>query len=366
MPIMFNEFNPNLCSRKQWKLFHEFRKSRHIETGSNDSILSDDDFEKLLKKGCIDEFTIKFSIFENKNYEKQIGFLSFSYLNENSVSYKGNEDICNARIIILRPYRRKGYATILLRKIVELMQEHKKNTVKCYTIDENGRNFLKAINAKINLEGIDNKLYIKDINWNMIDIWIKEGQKRSNGTNLTFYEKIPEGIIREYSKIYTEIFNQQPFDELTQGDKIFTPESLKIREEEFEELGGKIMTAVTFEKSKEISGLTEVIYVPSRKSVISQGLTGVRQKYRGKGLGKWLKAVMLLKIRSKFPQVETIETGNANSNIPMLSINFRLGFKKEKKRMFYQISVELIKEYLNKCDQDSKNLTQLEKKFICM
>ncbi|MHA1480977.1 MAG: GNAT family N-acetyltransferase, partial [Candidatus Thorarchaeota archaeon] len=82
--------------------------------------------------------------------------------------------------------------------------------------------------------------------------------------------------------------------------------------------------------------------------MLIQQLTGVDQNYRGQGKGKWVKAAMLLKVREKFPDIETISTANASSNAPMLAINERLGFKLNKEIFNVQIDTEKLGEYLAK------------------
>ncbi len=58
-------------------------------------------------------------------------------------------------------------------------------------------------------------------------------------------------------------------------------------------------------------------------------LTGVKDHHRGRGLGKWLKSEMMFFIKEKYPKATVLCTGNADSNAPMLSINNRMGFKRE-------------------------------------
>ena len=53
----------------------------------------------------------------------------------------------------------------------------------------------------------------------------------------------------------------------------------------------------------------------------------MKPKFRGHGLGKWLKAAMLLKVLAERPDVTLVRTGNADMNVPMLKINHALGFK---------------------------------------
>ncbi|MFQ5920337.1 MAG: hypothetical protein ACE5I4_09900, partial [Thermoplasmata archaeon] len=132
------------------------------------------------------------------------------------------------------------------------------------------------------------------------------------------------------------------------GDEVFTPERRRQDEAGVAEGGGTILTAVTREEDGTISGLTEMGYYPEEDWMIHQWMTGVRRPYRGRGLGKWIKAAMLLRVREEFSQVRVVRTGNAFSNAPMLSINERLGYKLYREGMEVQISVEDLETYLAK------------------
>ena len=109
----------------------------------------------------------------------------------------------------------------------------------------------------------------------------------------------------------------------------------------------KCLIACTVEENGEISGFTEVTMAPGRESLVSQGLTGVPMKYRGRKLGKWVKAGMLQYIASNYPLAKAVATGNADTNAPMLYINNKLGFKKHKESVLAQITLDTIESYLN-------------------
>ena len=102
----------------------------------------------------------------------------------------------------------------------------------------------------------------------------------------------------------------------------------------------------TVEEDGEISGLTEMEYNPGLKTMITQGLTGVKEKHRGRGLGKWLKSAILLQVKEQYPEVKTVRTENVTTNAPMLSINNRLGFKFHRESIEAQIILEKLKQYL--------------------
>ncbi|MBZ0285752.1 MAG: GNAT family N-acetyltransferase [Anaerolineae bacterium] len=79
-------------------------------------------------------------------------------------------------------------------------------------------------------------------------------------------------------------------------------------------------------------GFTQVILLDEQ--TLYQLLTGVRREYRRKGIA------LALKLRSiahaKANQIKTIITNNDPSNLPMLRLNERLGFRPQPDRLFFR------------------------------
>jgi GNAT superfamily N-acetyltransferase len=77
----------------------------------------------------------------------------------------------------------------------------------------------------------------------------------------------------------------------------------------------------------ELVGLSEMYLPRARPWIVFQGDTGVHPDHRGHGLGAWMKAVNHLRLNHERPEVEIVQTWNADSNEPMLRINRALGFR---------------------------------------
>ena len=157
------------------------------------------------------------------------------------------------------------------------------------------------------------------------------------------YHICPEEIIEEISKVETILEDEIPSldDSGEKWKEVYTPEKLREYEERMKKSGTIRYVLYTQEKDRTISGMTEIRYNPNdRPERVGQGLTGVLKEYRGKGLGKWLKAQMLVYIKDNYPEVKFIATGNAEHNAPMMSINNRMGFKAFVEEKSYKFDIK--------------------------
>ena len=229
--------------------------------------------------------------------------------------------------------------------LLEFAKERNLSSLITQTFEDDGRQFLTRIGANLALSGKENRLQMNGVDWDMIKHWVAEAESLNPNTKIVRFTKTPDDLIEQYCKIYTESMNQQPFGEIEINDMILTPVLMRKREEEFKELGFTAYTMITVEPDGEISGLTEMIRMPEKKIMLNQGLTGVKDKHRGRKLGKWLKGLNLLEMKEKYPEVTVVTTGNADSNAPMLSINHRLGFQPYREMTMGQIKVQELEKY---------------------
>jgi len=346
--ITFVDFDPIKGSKKEWEAYHTFRRKKNLEVNPDDPISSNDSVEKSIRANVKNpEANIHLTNIIDSEKNLQIGEIMCATITEESPSFEGTKHLVQFDIYVLKDYRRQGIGASAIKRVYEFAAEENKLVLITGTEEANGRAFLDKIGAQIALAGMENRLQLNEIDWGMIENWSSEGQRKSSETKLEIHHKIPDGIIEDYCKIYTEVMNQQPLGNLDVGAIVITSEVLRNQEKMFSDLERPWIRMITREPNGEISGLTEMRYNPNRNVLISQLMTGVQEKHRGRGLGKWLKASMLLQVRKEFPKVKTVTTGNAATNAPMLSINDRLGFKKHKETMSAQITIEQLKKYLD-------------------
>jgi GNAT superfamily N-acetyltransferase len=240
----------------------------------------------------------------------------------------------------------EGIAHKLVRFAYKHAIEYNKTRIIGSLTSEASRRFVQRIGGNEALAYQVNQLELKSVDWNLMTNWVVEGSQRSPDLSMNFYLSIPDSILEPYCTVYTEVLNQAPRNEIIFGDEVYTPARWRIEEAKARDTGRTWISAVAIAKNGDIAGLTDVGYEPSTPKIMFQYLTGVQADYRGRGLGKWLKAAMLLKIRDEYPDMEVISTSNTTSNEPMLAINEKMGFKKKLESYMFEVDVQKVKEYL--------------------
>jgi len=345
MKFRIEEFNPKEVPNEFWEGYFEFTEANHKEMNPDDPLPS--------REGIIQRQKADFPDYHVKRYlaitpeDKIIGWAGFGASEETASDYEENKHIANLNIVVLEEYRRKGIGTEFLKLIAKEIQALNRTIIECGSDHEAGKAFLRHYGAEMVIEGAENRLEMKNVDWDLMQSWIDEGPKRAPDVRIeTFLDECPEEIIDEYCEMYTEALNMQPLGEIESRANI-DAEARRKGEKRTKEIGQTNYTMMTREKDGKISGMTEIFYDPREGHRMFQGLTGVRPEYRGRGLGKWLKALMIVHIRNNYPEVERIITGNAESNEAMLSINKRMGFKKYKGGEGYKFKVEELVKKLN-------------------
>jgi GNAT superfamily N-acetyltransferase len=122
--------------------------------------------------------------------------------------------------------------------------------------------------------------------------------------------------------------NDAPTDDLDIEDEVFSAERLAAYEEASVARGNREYRVIARHKpTGEPAGHTAVAVEAARPTLAHQGDTAVSRAHRGHRLGMLLKADMLLWLAEVEPQVETVDTWNAESNDHMISVNKALGYE---------------------------------------
>jgi GNAT superfamily N-acetyltransferase len=339
-------FDPGGADEALWRRFHAYRRLRHAETRPDDPLLPDELVEADMRRPDPYGMSRRHVALADGAI---VGYLRGEWMTPANPGYESNRDHVWVGGAVLTPYRRRGLGTAWARLALAHLDEAGASILSADTEEADGHAFLQWLGAEGKLAGAENRLDLHEVDWDMVERWIAEGRHRSPHTRLEFYEhRVPEAILGEFSETLSRLLNTMPFDELAHGDIVVTPELIHEFYKHLDDMGASVHTFLTREPDGTISGITDVEYVPAKSDRISQMFTGVDPVARGRGLGKWIKASMLVTIRERYPDVRWITTGNAQSNEPMLAINRKLGFKTYKQSTAYQISRDKLAEALSR------------------
>jgi GNAT superfamily N-acetyltransferase len=89
----------------------------------------------------------------------------------------------------------------------------------------------------------------------------------------------------------------------------------------------------------EVAGWTRLVLPADAGEPARQLDTAVLPDHRGHGLGLWLKATMLRRVREADPAVAEITTGTADDNRHMHALNAALGYRPLRRTVDYRLAL---------------------------
>ncbi len=269
------------------------------------------------------------------------GFVSAVAETPLSPSYETNRQTGDLSLYVSPGCRSQGLGSLLLKRVIEELAARETSVTEllAHVNLDCGRRFIERRGGTLSIKFAENWLYFKEVDWPMVEAWAAEGERKNPGMAIKTVTAIPLDDIEEYCVVYAETMNQQPMGDLAVRAKC-TPEQIRFGEKKNLEQGVTRTTIYSKEGDGHISGLTEIVYFKEAGHRVKQLLTGVREQYRGRGLGKLLKARMLLHVRKEYPEVKYVLTANADSNGAMLAINNKLGFKTDLPTKVYKLKIQ--------------------------
>lgn len=121
--------------------------------------------------------------------------------------------------------------------------------------------------------------------------------------------------------------NDAPTDDLEIEDTVFDATTLRADFEARDACGIDYLGILAVSADGSAAGATEVFVNRFRPAFAWQWNTVVLPAYRGRGIGRWMKAAMWQRLNAEAPEATTLRTGNAESNAAMLAINIEMGFQ---------------------------------------
>lgn len=339
--IQIREFNTKTASEKEWQLFQQLFAPLWKEFYPEEPLFTVQDTKTVLSN--FPDIWVRHFLVATIGDEKE--FVGFTDL-----SFRKNEDkAAFIHVRVAKKVRRKGIAKILLRKTLEFAKKNERDFFTFSTMSSvvDGVEFARHLNMNLGLSTSYSMLNFKEIDIDLMKKW--RSTLDENEFEIGFWHyPYPEDEIEEYVKMENNFHRSVPLDDLDYEPKTVSAEELRQKMIAFKEKSlEKPVVWVKDRKTKEFAGYTDVIVVLKRPFKIDQISTIVLNKYRRNGIGRAIKAEMILKLTELHPKAEYIMTANAKSNNSMLNINREMGFKHHVTMDYWQISLENLKKYLN-------------------
>jgi mycothiol synthase len=270
---------------------------------------------------------------------------------EASVAHTGdNANIGDFTIEVLPEWRQQGLARKALTTLIPFFgaQERTRLTSRTCSSVPAGELFLERLHARKGLTYQMTQLLLDNMDKGLIDAWLAQNEQKKDRFATGFYEgPCPDELIESIAATRQVVLNDQPRENLDMEDMRITPQLLREIEQSMFASGNQRWTIYLRDQTTgQIAGLTEMLWNKNRPEIIGQGFTGVAPDYRNQGLGRWLKAAMLLKLSSDHPQGRFVRTGTAGTNAPMLKINNALGFQPYVSNTIWQMETQTVEQYL--------------------
>ncbi len=172
------------------------------------------------------------------------------------------------------------------------------------------------------------RLEVSDVDRGLMDSWIDRAAMRAADYDLLFLPTpIPDEHLEAYAKIQ-DVMNEAPMEDFIHEDEHTTPKLWRTIEQTLDSREDLLLSYVAVHKlTGEFAGFTSVTYQTLHPTQAWVWNTGVDPAHRNKGLGRWVKAAMMIKVLDEYPAIERLDTLNAGSNEAMLNINVAMGFQ---------------------------------------
>lgn len=232
-------------------------------------------------------------------------------------------------LLVAPEHRRRGHGAALLGAAHDVCR-FMGRTMVCAEGWESDRvrAFAAANGYEERSRAINRRQHLAELPDGLVDGLHAEARARAADYELLrFAPRTPDALIDELARI-TAAINDAPLDDLELEDEEFPPERIRGFQTAHEASGYRVYRVVARHRGTgELAGHTVVVVDGERPSLAEQEDTAVVREHRGHRLGLLLKADMLRWLADVEPQIETIDTWNAESNDHMVGVNARLGYR---------------------------------------
>lgn len=247
-----------------------------------------------------------------------------------------NTDKAHLHVSVLPGERRQGLGRTLVARLAQEALNLGRTVYSTATSSRSpdGETFAAALGARASLPMIISELRFSALDHAQLQAWVT--RPADDPYRLHRFTLVPDHELGRVAAVFG-VMNTAPRGELEYDDWLITPEMVASWQQAQLKTGWqRLLYAAEHLPTAEFVAFSEVGWHPQRAALVDQQGTAVRADHQGRGLGKWVKAAILLDLPAHNPQGRKVTTGNADENAAMLGINRALGFAPAFHRMEWQ------------------------------
>ncbi len=202
------------------------------------------------------------------------------------------------------------------------------------------RGFADALGFECRSQAIMRRQHLREVDLERVRASYHEAAAAAGAYELLRIDGRTPPELREDMVGLADAINDAPTDELDIEDEVMSVERLDAYESACEARGNRIRHLVArHRETGALGGHTIVVVEEDRPTVGHQHDTAVARGHRGHRLGLLLKSAMVLWLAGAEPQLETVDTFNAESNDHMIRVNEVLGYRVMARELQFQRSL---------------------------
>lgn len=242
--------------------------------------------------------------------------------------FDANVDRCEIEVEVSPRHRRRGIGLLLARELLRIVeQDGRRLTTGWGPVSDQADGFWTRLGAPLLFQERANRLEVASVDPTLMASWIDDRHERARHLELVeWVGSCPEEHLDAYTAMKVAM-NDAPIGDLDYELDALSTEQMRSIERSRIARGREHWAIIVVDPATgEAVAHTEVQVNTHRPAVSIQNDTVVVPAYRGRRIGRWIKAEMWQRLREHRPEVEILTTYNAGVNEYMLAINHAMGF----------------------------------------
>ena len=264
-----------------------------------------------------------------------VGYASYS------TSERDNLHLAWLTVEVHPDHRRHGLGSAIHDALVERARGLGRTSVGTAGWDIDGTSAFAAKHGfELGSVSVNRRQVLADVDWPDVERRHAEARRKADDYELIRRTgRSPDEELEALAEM-TAAINDAPTDDLDIEDEVFSAERVSDYETAQLARGGAFHRIYARHRGTgELAGQTVVAVEPDRPQLGDQHDTSVVRAHRGHRLGLLLKAEMMLWLRETQPQIESVDTWNAESNDFMIGVNELLGYRIMGRELAFQKTV---------------------------